>query len=434
MSIPFADCQSFAGGFAMGATNAGLELVAKREHSGGFGVPAMEANRHLLGHNWKAQESDGRDWEAVDVPVVLGNPPCSFASTLSTKKFRGANSPIAYCWRDLVEFGARCDADIIVSESVQQAYNGVLPMMQGLHALLEEQTGNNYNVYHVLHDSYAFFGPAIRKRYFFVASRIPFGIERPDFVPEDQRITIGDVWGDLQAQPLAWEHQPYADEPTRWSKKLRAPSGMVDGHLPAKETPWMRRALDIIDEVEWNEGDDLSVASKRYRDATGNLPASWQGPLLEKALAKDLQLGFNTPMRWRWDRPGRVITGSSLFQIIHPRIPRFITHREALRMVGFPDAWQVQGLDSRKAAAYWGKGITCQAGEWISSWVKDAVEGHPGSYVGEQMGEREWVIDVTHDWKRTETERARNRPRVPDDAIPYLGTSDGQEDGRLVRS
>lgn len=78
MKYAFVDAHGFAGGFAMGATQAGMRLVGKRETSN-FGIPNMEANRHLLGESWESQIDANYDaWEVVEsADVVLGNPPCS---------------------------------------------------------------------------------------------------------------------------------------------------------------------------------------------------------------------------------------------------------------------------------------------------------------------------------------------------------------------
>lgn len=68
----------FAGGFTLGAVQAGLKLNGKRELPGGFGVANCEANRALLGDDWQTQAGPAESWEVMpDTQVVLGNPPCS---------------------------------------------------------------------------------------------------------------------------------------------------------------------------------------------------------------------------------------------------------------------------------------------------------------------------------------------------------------------
>jgi hypothetical protein len=72
------DVHGFAGGFTLGMVEAGFELAGKRENKAGFGIPNCEANRHLLGTNWKSEAVDPAEWTVVnDAQVVFGNPPCS---------------------------------------------------------------------------------------------------------------------------------------------------------------------------------------------------------------------------------------------------------------------------------------------------------------------------------------------------------------------
>src|SRR5687767_6832120 len=93
------DVMSFAGGFTLGMVQAGFELVGKRELKGGFGVPSCEANRHLLGNNWRSEIGEPETWTVPEggVDVTFGNPPCSGWSVMSAKHFRGADSPALSC-------------------------------------------------------------------------------------------------------------------------------------------------------------------------------------------------------------------------------------------------------------------------------------------------------------------------------------------------
>jgi hypothetical protein len=75
--IRFSACQTFGSAFDMGMVQAGFELVHKVEREGGFGTRNAEVNRHLLGHDWRAQAGNFADWEVVHSDVVVGNPPCS---------------------------------------------------------------------------------------------------------------------------------------------------------------------------------------------------------------------------------------------------------------------------------------------------------------------------------------------------------------------
>lgn len=74
----FVDTMGFAGGFTLGAVQAGFRLIAKCELPGGFGVANCEANRELLGHDWQSHVGPPDSWEVMhDAQAVFGNPPCS---------------------------------------------------------------------------------------------------------------------------------------------------------------------------------------------------------------------------------------------------------------------------------------------------------------------------------------------------------------------
>jgi site-specific DNA-cytosine methylase len=398
------DCQGFAGGFTMGMVQAGFKLVGKKEMKGGFGVPNCEANRDLLGDDWEAQVSfgEGEDWIPVPAHVVFGNPPCSGFSLLSRKDFRGSNSPINSCMWAFAGFVARTNPYIAVFESVQQAYRQGLDLMQALRAKLEADTGEQWTLHHVLHNAASIGGAAIRRRYFWVVSRIPFGI---DPVTTVRVPTLEDVIGDLEGLEGTWERQPYRRPPTWWSKERRSDTGLVDGMWWLR-TPAIYRALDLLETEEWNEKEILSQVAKRYYERHGKLPDSWGPDKHEKFVENGWMMGYNQLTRWRYGTMARVITGGGLELCMHPLENRTFTHREVARIQGFPDDWRI--LPLRGAAGLrltWGKGIPVDCGRWIGGWIKRALEGNPSDYPGEPAGEREFVYDCTEAYRAVSAER-----------------------------
>jgi site-specific DNA-cytosine methylase len=390
------DCLGFAGGFTLGVAQAGFELVGKRELRGGFGVANCEANRHLLGDRWHAEATEGHRWSvpAGGAEFVFGNPPCSGFSVMSSKEFRGADSKINACMWSFVDYVARVRPLVAVFESVQQARNRPdgLELMRALRARLEEATGLTWGLTHVRHNAYHLGGAAERRRYFWVASRVPFGVEpeMPTRYP-----VLNEVWDDLRGLTPDWHAQPYRRPPTWWIKERRSDSGVVDGHAVLK-TPLTERVLDLLRAVGWWPGESISQVARRHHQEYGRLPASF-GATEAKIIRNDFSMGFTTPVRWHGDRPGRVITGGSLVMVIHPVEDRMITHREAARVLGFPDNWVIAPLrDVSGLQMTWGKGITVDCGHWIARWVRAAIDERPGSYRGVAIGDREWDIDVTH--------------------------------------
>lgn len=402
------DVMSFAGGFTLGMVQAGFELVGKRELKGGFGVPSCEANRHLLGTNWQSEVGGAETWTvpAGGADVVFGNPPCSGWSVMSAKHFRGADSPALQCTWDFANYVIRAQPTIAVFESVQQAFTHRegLATMRALRDHVETQTGKKWDLYHVRHNAYSVGGCAQRRRYFWVVSQIPFGIEipKPVHLPK-----FSEVIGDLAPLGITWNPQVYRVPAHPWTQQLLNPEGTVDGHMHMWN-PLIRRLTDIMAGTEWRQGESMAQVVKRYHDTHGRLPDSWRD-FENKIVTRKFVMGFTTPTRWRGDNPARVITGGSLQMVIHPWLDRMITHREAARILGFPDNWLIRPLRNVSGIHMtWGKGISTHCGRWIGDWIHRALDGNPGQYVGLPMGEREWDIDVTDAWRNSAPQHTIN--------------------------
>ena len=398
------DVLGFAGGFTLGMTQAGFRLVGKREMKGGFGVANCEANRHLLGHDWKAEAGDPATWSVPvgGAPVVFGNPPCSGFSVMSSKEFRGADSKINHCMWAFAEYVARVRPVVAVFESVPQAFRSQdgHVLMQQLRTLVEERTGLLYTLHHVLHNAYSVGGAAIRPRYFWVISQVPFGIERP--VMSTYPLFKDVIW-DLGMSPQTWSQQRYRlPTATDWLNPRISPTGTFDGHV-AVDNPLTNRLRDLLYGVEWQPGQHVGQVAKTYYETHGTLPTSWQSTQ-EKLVKNNFFMGFTTPVRWKADQAARVITGGGPVMVVHPWLPRTLTHREIARILGFPDDWLIEPLKGVPGLGMtWGKGITVDCGRWIGEWIQRAINGEPGTYTGEIIGDRETVIDVTHDWKHHAT-------------------------------
>jgi hypothetical protein len=214
--------------------------------------------------------------------------------------------------------------------------------------------------------------------------------------------TFNDVISDLAPLDTQWEAQSYDPGASvhPWTQQLLNPAGTVDGHI-GLTNPLTHRLADLMAGADWLPGESLASVVKRYYEVHGKLPDSWSATE-EKILKKDFMLGFTTPTRWRGDGAARVITGGSLQLVIHPTLNRTITHREAARVIGFPDNWAIEPLKSVSGLFMtWGKGISTHCGKWIGEWIHAALDGNPGTYKGAPMGEREWDVNVTNAWKPT---------------------------------
>ena len=414
MTMRVIDVHGFAGGFSCGATLAGFTLVGKRESRANFGTALLEANRAFLGDQWEAQASDPEDWFPVPAEGIIATPPCSAFSSMTAgnKKMHGMDSEINNCMRDVMNFAVKVKPKFVAMESVAQAYTKGLPLMRELATTMREGTGINYHVTHVVQNNWSVGGCSKRKRYFLVLTEFPFGVERFDlkWLP-----TLGDALTDLQNMPLTWDDQVIPNPPTWWSGHLRTPDNVVDGHIPPVNA-YGKRVADLSGPqaehgVDWKSGESEAAVLKRYYETHGKLPDSWYYATAKGTTTRADQLiarnfdagGFSKPRHWPWDQPARVVNGAGSYMIWHPE-GRFATHREVARIMGFPDSWKIKGANHRNDLhSYWGKGTSVAPARWLMDWMRESMNGNPGSVVGEPVGDwGDTVIDVSNDWKNAQ--------------------------------
>jgi DNA (cytosine-5)-methyltransferase 1 len=391
MTYRAVDCMGFAGGFTLGVVQGGFELVAKREEPGGFGVANCEANRHLLGHDWKTEVGEQESWSVVDAELVFGNPPCSGFSVMTDKRWRGIDSRINVCMHNFTDYVARVRPQVSVMESVRPAYTKGRPLMQALRDKVERETGLRYDLYHVFQDAYDLGGAAKRPRYFMVMSQVPFGVDWPTVT---RRPLLREVWEDLDGLANTWLPQPYRRPANWWTAGPRGDVHAVDGHVTIPVSTSIRRALDLLQSNGgWPAGWWIGRMAQHIYETQGKLPPTWSDQIVEKLVKTDWHMGYIQLSRWDGDRPARVITGGALGLVLHPWQPRTITHREAARVMGFPDDWRILPLrNARGLPLTWGKGITTQCGRWISTCVRHALDGRSDPVRGDEIGDRERLI------------------------------------------
>lgn len=392
----YVSCQSFAGGFDVGATQAGLQLVHKVEQKGGFGMRNCLKNRHILGESWTHQSVPYDEWQPVPAEVVLSNPPCSGFSVMTDRRFRGVDANVNSCMHATMAYAGRIRPEIVVMESVPSAFKQGRGLMTQLRYELEQGSGKAYTLYHVMQNALHLGGAAFRPRYFWVASTVPFGVEWPRV----NTPVLADVIGDLDGLGLTWHGQPYRRPPTWWSKDARSDTGIVDGHINVT-SPYTQRALDLMrDYGDWPQGAHIALVAEAMWKRDGRLPDSW-AHMVDKLLqvspstGKPFHMGYTSMTRWKMHSHARVITGGALGLVLHPTEPRTITHREAARVMGFPDDWLIGPLRGTPALVQtWGKGITTQCGKWIGQWVINALDGRVGADSGVQIADREYLIGM----------------------------------------
>jgi site-specific DNA-cytosine methylase len=403
----FVDFQNLAGAFTLAPVLEGFELAGVRRVND-FGLQNVLNNRERFFPGDWTYEVNPNEKELSPVHKVgllTATPPCSGFSLMNSSKkdnARGADSNINQCMWQVIEYAAGCTGsdgkpgpEIVMFESVQQAGKQGLTLMRRLWHTLREATGQDYNLHHVFMSGASVGAAQIRKRYFFVAARVPFGVDSPKI---ERVATYKDAIGDLEDLPLTMDWQWHVADPSEWLTQWSMRGAMIDAH-DYNRNPYVRRMEDIA--VTWALGTNHRAAAKAYYREHGRLPDSWGNFDIER-----IDEGFHGTARVRPDRSGYVITGAGGTSFIHYKHDRILTIRECARLMGFPDDW-TWNIPSKNRAFLWvGKQLPIQNGRWISQAAFKSLNGAapkwPG-WPGDIKGE--WVIDVTNDYKRVYNER-----------------------------
>lgn len=403
MSKPtFIDCNGLGGFLSLGLVQSGMDMIS-RTGTLNFGNPLVEANRKHFGNQWGTFFSDETsEWPTHQADVVAGCPPCSGWSVWSGPANRGIDSSAHDHTRALIRYAARIKPKIVLFESVQQAYTTGQDAMRSYRQVLEELSGKKYDLYHVKQNNLQLGGFSYRPRYFWVAVEegLPFGahVEQPKELPR-----IMDIIGDLAKMPRSWNSQKYIEEPSRWVQHQRSITGTVDGHIGRNNihTQRIEQLFEIIGNENWPGNGDLGSAVKKAVDMNnGEFPQKWLD-VAPRLIRREFKLGFSQPYRWKEDHWCNVLTGSALEHVVHPTEPRLITHREAARIQGLPDDWEINDAkDYSDLPAVWGKAVPLQAAKWIGTAIEASLSGKPNGPRGELVGEREYLIDTDKGFSR----------------------------------
>lgn len=401
-NLTFTDCNGLAGFMSLGFIQAGMEMKL-RTGTLDFGNPVAEANRHLLGKKWYSDFSDdSSEWPVEKTDVVLGCPPCSGWSVWSGEANRGPDAKAHEHTRAFIRYAARVAPKAVVYESVQQAFTQGRETMLKYRDMLEELSGKKYDLYHLKENNLQVGGFSYRPRYFWVAVRKGIKFSAPLKDPKELP-RIMDVIGDLAEMPFSWDEQDYSGEPTKWIKHLRNKNGKVNGHMGKTNIHAQRvqEVFDIIGNKAWEGNGDLGGALKKAVDKNnGKFPQRWVD-ISDRVLRKEFKLGFSQPYRWKVDHWCNVLTGSALDHVVHPTQPRLITHREAARMQGLPDSWEISEVrDYGALAAVWGKAVPVQAANFVGRSLARSLNNEHDEFNEVKIGDREFLIDTDKAFSR----------------------------------
>lgn len=317
----------FAGGFSVGVRDAGFRLLA--HFDGTYGAETSRRNLGIKVHD------DPAAWpwdEYAGVDFVYSNPPCAPWSSAGSKivgerrdysrGFDPRDDRVA-CVAAAFKGLERLRPKAWLWESVTRAFTAGRPLVDHY---AERAMALGYDVSVVLHDGFDCGVPQHRKRFFFVAHRVPLPFERPDV--EGPR-TVGEVLDAMSSpgedlQTHMWDVERECLAATPPGKKLR--------------DAYMRIYGDSRRDPE----------TGRYRGRPGFLYT-------------------------RLDRAKHcpTLTGSPVF--FHPDEDRKLTVQEMAALCGYPEGYEFVGTLGKKYAQVV-QAVMPPVGRWIGGVVRRGVE------------------------------------------------------------
>lgn len=371
--------QDYAGAFASAVVQEGFSIVGKVEQEDDFGMAAWMHNVSFFvrQQEFVHKSGDPAGWPVKRANVVFGNPPCSGFSVLTRSAkwqeagLSGVEARQNHCMYDLIDHGAKCQADVVIFESVQAAGTTGRTLMEELRRRLEDRTTKAWHLTSVLMNAMSVGGWPDRRRFFFVASR-KGPVDMPATAGYSRPLSecIGDLIDTVSIDPLS-------------------PFSFVT-------TPKSQRHA-MLAQFGWPQGMPCSQA---YEIA---LAAGYNGPPPDRS---DRILNQFTTARWKWDSPARVVTGGVMDTAVHPLRPRCFTHAEIGRIMGFPPKYDLAGIVKQRAKgrALYGKGIPAQSGRWVMEGVRRHLMNEPrkDDIIPVPVGSSGllWHVDVTDGWRR----------------------------------
>jgi len=349
----------FGGNAGIGSVQAGFDIAEWKCGPEGFGRWAVERNRDLLPGDWEAQSSDPSEWTPAErVGLLIGTPPCAAFSSMNFGRrtsTRGIDSPWNDCMSAFVEYAARSTGEdgeqgpeVIAFESVPAAFTTGMDLMRRLHDRIRRV--GEYELTHLRITNAAIGSAQLRKRYWWVASRIG----TPTFAePTGQVVTAHQRIGDIENLTAdVTDHESIR-------KTCKAP---VCG-CPSYMWPFTR------------EGEVTKMALLRYADEHGGPPPgdSWARVYDRATGVRGTWIGW--PKRLRKHTPAFTLTGYCITETLHYSRRRHITAREGLRLMGMPDEWSLEPASYNQAQAVIGKAAPVESCKYVADAAAALLTG-----------------------------------------------------------
>lgn len=282
----------FGGGFTLGVQRAGFEVLGQWEE--------CDAHRRTFDMNFSGIPHPLRyaEWPLLDAPrvdLVYANPPCapwSSAAAANGVMCQGYSDPRLAMTARTMETALSMEPRVFVLESVPGAFTRGRAYYN---VWAEKFMAVGYGVTYWLTDAILHGSPSERQRFHFIAHKRALRLEEPDmrrFVPKTVRSAIGDIANTFGQLP---QHAPFRRDTS-------------DAYY------------QMIEETE--PGGKLRTAAET-----------------RQMMGQEVRMAPFIARRLFWDSPALTIV--KVAETAHPSRARYLTTREGLRMLNYPDNFVV---------------------------------------------------------------------------------------------
>ncbi|MBI1406026.1 MAG: DNA (cytosine-5-)-methyltransferase [Caulobacter sp.] len=319
MAYRLIDLFSGAGGMSLGFREEGIDPVLALDND------AAAVATHKANFDGEAYCANIEEWlETADVPqadVVIGGPPCQGFSLLNKKRDGDSRRAL---WEPYLEIANRSGARVFIMENVAELFRS--PELDDIRAKAEEF---GFATKAAIVNAADYGAPQTRRRTIVVGWR---RIAEPDFPP---RPTHADPGKKLNLPPWRTVRQAIGDLPAPVGTEMgtKAPLDLHFGRTPTDRSIARYKSVPL-------GGNRFDL----QRNAPELTPDCW---------IRKTSGGTDLFGRLWWDRPSVTIR-TEFFKpekgrYLHPDQHRPITHREAARIMGFPDDFRFVGTKTQIA-------------------------------------------------------------------------------------
>lgn len=320
----------FGGGFTCGVRAASFEAIAQWEeagdaHRGTFDLNFRGKVDRVVGvGDWPIAQHAGR------VDLVYANPPCapwSMARGGNEITSSGLSDPRLMMTKTTMDMALSLRPRAFVLESVSEAWSKGRAYYS---EWADKWMALGYGVTILITDAILHGLPSSRNRFHFIAHKNQLRLEKPDggkFFPRTVRMAIGDL------------HDRF---------------GHVSQHMPVNR-------LSNSEAQYWTNVRDTPPGSGMRAKA-----------IEKRAAGESVKIHPFIAKRLYWESPSGTIV--KIHETGHPERSRFITCREGLRLLGYPDWFRAA---DEKYPVSLTQAVTPVMGEYLARIVKGSLRRGP---------------------------------------------------------